>query len=112
MSYYKFLNGIKHKGKIEIYDDKTSKRSFTYIDDISIMIHKLIKILINKKKFLDTVNLGNNNSRSLKDLVEIIKKKTQTNFKEIKTIRSKSDAYMTASNNKKNLLFLKNCNFF
>ncbi len=101
MSYYKFFNNIHKNNEIEIYGDKKSKRSFTYIDDVTIIIHKLIKKFINKKKFLETINIGNDKTRSLRELVDIIKKKTKKSFKEIKTTRNKSDAILTASNNKK-----------
>lgn len=101
MSYYKFIKGIDLNNKIEIYGDKTSKRSFTHIEDVSIMIHKLIKYFRNKKKFNDVVNIGNNNSNTLGYLVNLIKIQTKIKFREIKTKRNKSDAYITASNNKK-----------
>ena len=101
MSYYKFFNDIYQKNQIEIYGDKLSKRSFTHINDIIIMINKLINKFEKKKNFLEVVNLGNDKTRSLKELVEIIKNKTKKSFKEKKTTRNKSDAIFTSSNNKK-----------
>jgi UDP-glucuronate 4-epimerase len=101
MSYYKFFRSIELNGKVEIYGDKTSKRSFTYIDDICIMIHKLITLYKNKEKFLDTINLGNNQSKTLGELIKIIKSNTKIKFNEFRTERNKSDAHTTASNNKK-----------
>ncbi len=101
MSYFKFFNDIYQKNQIEIYGDKRSKRSFTHINDIIIMINKLISKFEKKKNFLEVVNLGNDKTRSLKELVEIIKIKTKKSFKEKKTTRNKSDAIFTSSNNKK-----------
>ena len=101
MSYFKFFNDIYQKNQIEIYGDKRSKRSFTHINDIIIMINKLINKFEKKKNFLEVINLGNDKTRSLKELVEIIKNKTKKSFKEKKTTRNKSDAIFTSSNNKK-----------
>ena len=70
------------------------------INDIIIMINKLIN-KFEEKKFLEVINLGNDKTRSLKELVEIIKNKTKKSFKEKKTTRNKSDAIFTSSNNKK-----------
>lgn len=99
MSYYKFLNSIKNSKKIEIYGDKTSKRSFTYIDDIVISIHKLINVYKNKKSYLEILNIGNSESRSLEDLVKIIKNIVGVKFREKYVERNKADVYKTSSNN-------------
>ena len=99
MSYYKFLNDIKKFKKIKIYGDKTSKRSFTYIEDIVVSIHKLVDAYKKKKNFFEILNIGNNESRSLKDLIKIIKKNEKIKFKEVLVERNKSDVYKTSSNN-------------
>ena len=94
MSYFKFFNDIYQKNQIEIYGDKRSKRSFTHINDIIIMINKLINKFEKKKNFLEVINLGNDKTRSLKELVEIIKNKTKKSFKEKKQLEIKVMQYL------------------
>ena len=101
MSYYKFLNSIKKNKTITIYGSKTSMRSFTYIDDITVSIFKLIYKFQNKKNICDVYNIGSEKSRTLADMINILKKNVSINFKEKYIKRNKSDVYKTKSNNKK-----------
>ena len=101
MSYYKFLNSIRKNKQITIYGDKTSMRSFTYIDDIVISIFKIINKFKNQKDVYQIYNIGTSKSRSLKDMIEILKQKISINFKEKYIKRNKADVYKTKSNNVK-----------
>tara|TARA_E500000178_G_scaffold331206_1_gene363882 strand:- start:22 stop:975 length:954 start_codon:yes stop_codon:yes gene_type:complete len=100
MVYYKFLNQISNDKKITIYGNTNSIRSFTYIDDVTKALEILIK-QFSKKKYNDSVNIGNINKDSLKDLIEIIKSKFSANFTEIILDRNKSDMLKTAASVKK-----------
>lgn len=101
MSYYKFINSIKKKKSITIYGDKTSARSFTYIDDIVLSIFKIINKFKNNKQICSVFNIGSEKSRTLDDMINILKKNISINFKEKYIKRNKSDVYKTKSNNKK-----------
>ena len=100
MVYYKFLNQISNDKKITIYGNNNSIRSFTYIDDVTKALEILIK-KFSKKKYNDSVNIGNINKDSLKDLIEIIKSKFSADFTEIILDRNKSDMLKTAASVKK-----------
>ncbi len=99
MSYYKFLNSIKKERSITIYGNKSSRRSFTYIDDIVISILKLIQKLKNKKNVCDIYNIGSAKSIRLSDMIKILKKNVKVRFKEKYTKRNKADVFKTKSNN-------------
>lgn len=101
MSYYKFLKSIKKNKSITIYGDKTSMRSFTYIDDIIISIFKIINKYKNQKNICEIFNIGSEKSRSLSDMIKILRINTKINFKEKYTKRNKADVYRTKSNNLK-----------
>ena len=70
MGYYKFVNMIRNKGKIELYNNGDIKRDFTYIDDI---VEGLTRVIYNepKEKF-NIYNLGNETSILIKDLIIIL----------------------------------------
>lgn len=101
MSYYKFLNSIKKDRSITIYGDKSSMRSFTYIDDIIISIFKLIKKLKNEKNVCDIYNIGSAKSIRLSEMIKILKDNVKVKFKEKYIKRNKADVFKTKSNNSK-----------
>ncbi len=108
MSYYKFLNSIKKNKTITIYGNKTSMRSFTYIDDITVSIFKLIYKFQNKKNICDIYNIGSSKSIKLGDMIKILRNKTRIKFKEKYIQRNKADVYRTKSSNSK---LIKTINF-
>lgn len=99
MSYYKFLNSIRKDKTITIYGSKTSMRSFTYIDDITVSISKLIYKFQNKKNICEIYNIGSAKSNKLDEMIKILKNKIRIKFKEKYTQRNKADVYRTKSNN-------------
>ena len=101
MSYYKFLNSIKRNKTITIYGSKTSMRSFTYIDDITVSIFKLINKFKDKKNICDVYNIGSAKSNKLDEMIQILKNKISVKFKEKYIQRNKADVYRTKSNNLK-----------
>ena len=70
MAYYKFTEKIYNKKIIDVYNNGNMKRDFTYIDDIVDGIESAID---NNYK-CEIFNLGNNQSESLKDFIQIIEK--------------------------------------
>lgn len=97
MAYYKFLKQIKKNKKITVFGNKSSVRSFTYIDDVIKSIILLIKKFKNTKNYNDFINIGNYKKNTLNDLIKIIKKNYSKNFKEIILKRNKADVYKTHS---------------
>ena len=101
MVYFKFLNQIKKSNIITIFGDAASSRSFTYIDDVIKSLDLLIKKYMKKKNYNEFINIGNSNSYSLKNLIEIIEKKFDKNFKKVFLKRNKSDLKKTLASTKK-----------
>jgi len=71
MAIYKFARLISEDKPIQIYGDGTSKRDYTYIDDI---IQGVMQA-VNKNFDFEIFNLGNSKTVELKKLVEIISSK-------------------------------------
>jgi UDP-glucuronate 4-epimerase len=67
----KFVNKIKNGEIIQIYGDGTSKRDYTYIDDI---IEGILKAIYTKQNDYDIYNLGSGIEVELNNLIRIISK--------------------------------------
>lgn len=72
LAIHKFFNQIYHSNPIDIYGDGNTLRDYTYIDDI---VDGIIKTINYSKvcKF-EVINLGNNLTVALKDLIGLIEK--------------------------------------
>lgn len=70
MAIHKFTRLISQGKTIEMYGDGTSKRDYTYIDDI---INGIISAL-NKKFDFEIINLGNSETVELRYLISLIEK--------------------------------------
>ena len=70
MAIHKFTRLIDRGVTIEMYGDGTSKRDYTYIDDI---INGIISAL-NKKFDFEIINLGNSETVELRYLISLIEK--------------------------------------
>jgi len=70
MAIHKFTRLISQGKTIEMYGDGTSKRDYTYIDDI---INGIISAL-NKKFDFEVINLGNSEIVELRYLISLIEK--------------------------------------
>lgn len=68
-----FRNSIASK-PIEIYGDGTTKRDYTYVDDI---VDGILESIDYDKSQFEIINLGNNKTICLKDLIHEISKITQ-----------------------------------
>lgn len=81
MAYFKFVDKLIHKKKIDIYNYGKCKRDFTYIDDIVYAINKLIDKIPKKDKFnvpYIVYNIGNSNPVKLLTFINIIEKELIT----------------------------------
>ena len=77
MALFKFVKNIKNNKKIDIYNYGNHERDFTYIDDVTTSITKLIKknIILNKRKKLakyQIFNIGNGKKEPLKKYIKLI----------------------------------------
>ena len=78
MAYYKFTKNICNGIPIEIYNNGEMSRSFTYIDDITEAISRILKTE-HKNKIYD---IGNDETVSLIEFIETIE--NELNIKAIK----------------------------
>ena len=77
MSIYKFTEKIYNSKKITINGNGNYQRDFTYIDDITNAMYKLIKLdkRLNKFNGSRIFNIGNGQKISINKVIEIIEKK-------------------------------------
>lgn len=69
MAIHKFTRQIDQNEEIELYGDGLSRRDYTYIDDI---IAGVVGAIGRESKGFDIYNLGNSNTVSLLELVQMI----------------------------------------
>lgn len=85
MAYFKFSKLITDGQEIEVYNNGDMKRDFTYIDDITAAIEKIIEKTPQKKELKDIdsssstaaykiYNIGRSNPVQLMDIIENIEK--------------------------------------
>lgn len=75
MAYYKFADSIRLGKTIELYNYGNMLRDFTYIDDVVIIIEKLISTIPEKDGNgtpFEVYNIGKGSPDKLVDLVELI----------------------------------------
>jgi UDP-glucuronate 4-epimerase len=75
MALFKFTKNILENKKIQLYNNGNHSRDFTYISDIVSGIFSILKKHNNTKNLFNTFNIGNGNSRKLKDYLKTIEKK-------------------------------------
>ena len=80
MALFKFTKNILENKKIQLYNNGNHSRDFTYITDIVSGIFSILK-KNNTKNLFNTFNIGNGNSRKLKDYLKTIEKKLNKNAK-------------------------------
>ena len=105
MALFKFVKNIKNKKKIDIYNFGNHKRDFTYVDDVTTSIAKLIKknISLNKKKLTkyQIFNIGNGKKEPLKKYIKLIEKNLKLNASKNYMGLQKGDMKETYSNSSK-----------
>lgn len=74
LAIHKFFKKILNNQPIYLYGDGTTKRDYTYIDDLVDGIIKGLNYLNGKKTLYEIINLGNSNPISLMEMVETIYK--------------------------------------
>ncbi len=91
MAIHKFVRMVEQGKPIPMYGDGSSKRDYTYIDDI---IQGIMSSLKKDFKF-ETFNLGNNRTVKLKKLIKIIEEKTGKTAKINRKPMQKGDVTVT-----------------
>ncbi|WP_291259380.1 GDP-mannose 4,6-dehydratase [Fusobacterium sp.] len=74
LAIHKFTKQILNGEKVSMYGDGKTYRDYTYVGDIVEGIEKGIDYLIKNKGIYEILNLGNSNTISLKDMIEMIEK--------------------------------------
>ena len=74
MALFKFTKSIIEDKKIELFNDGKHVRDFTYIDDVSNSIIKLITKIPNYKIPYNIYNIGNSKPEKLKSFLNEIEK--------------------------------------
>ena len=89
MAYFKFTKAILKGEKIDVYNHGKMERDFTYIDDVTESIEKLITLppekinneQTNSNAKFKIYNVGNNRPEKLEKLIECIEKECQKKAK-------------------------------
>tara|TARA_B100001059_G_C17813817_1_gene573884 strand:- start:479 stop:1447 length:969 start_codon:yes stop_codon:yes gene_type:complete len=97
MALFKFTKNIIENKKIELFNNGNHSRDFTYIDDIVKGIYSVIKKPSKKQIPFNVFNIGNGNSRQLKDYVSLIEKLLNKKAKLRKLPLQKGDVIKTHS---------------
>lgn len=99
MAYYSFTNKILNNQEIELYNNGTSERDYTYIDDIIEYIIRLLEIKATEKSLI--LNIGNSKPVILNDFVDLLQQKLKKKAIIKLTEGKKEDMIKTYSNSNK-----------
>lgn len=101
MSLFKFTKNILSNKKIDLYNNGNHIRDFTYIDDITSYIIKIINKIPRGRIPYSVFNLGSNNPKHLKNFISIIEKNLSKKAKINKLKLQVGDVHKTHADNKK-----------
>ncbi len=74
MAYFKFAGRIDLGEEIEVYNNGQMKRDFTYIDDVTAGIEKVLTAPYNDKPKYRIYNIGRGKPENLMDFIHLIEK--------------------------------------
>jgi UDP-glucuronate 4-epimerase len=96
MAYFKLFSAAFNQSTFNLYGDGSVQRDFTYIDDVTLIIEKLLLDLeLKPHGFNDIVNIGGGRPLSLNYLIEEIKTITGKNIIINRLDHSNSDSLTT-----------------
>ena len=109
MALFLFTNAIKNKKKIQLFNRGDMVRDFTYIDDITLSIKKLIKKIPKNKKRIPyrILNVGSNNPIKLKKYISTLENILKIKSNKIKLPMQKGDVKHTHANVKQLVNLIK-----
>ncbi|MDC0082930.1 NAD-dependent epimerase/dehydratase family protein [Schleiferiaceae bacterium] len=74
MAYYLFADSIAKNNPIKVFNNGLMERDFTFIDDITIGLSKIIEKNVDSREHYKIYNIGNNKTVSLQKFISIIEK--------------------------------------
>lgn len=74
MAYFKFADRIERGQEIEVYNNGHMKRDFTYVDDVTTGIEKVLTAPYRDKPKYRVYNIGRGKPENLMDLIRLIEK--------------------------------------
>ena len=74
MAYFKFADRIERGQEIEVYNNGQMKRDFTYIDDVTAGIEKVLTASYADKPKYRIYNIGRGKPENLMDFIHLIEK--------------------------------------
>jgi UDP-glucuronate 4-epimerase len=98
MAVYNFTKNILEKKKIKVFNNGQYRRDFTYIDDVTESIRRLIKLRISLANSI--LNIGGSKSYKVLNLIKIIEKNLKLRAKIIER-RTSGEMKVTIANSKK-----------
>ena len=98
MAYYLFTNAIQAGEEISLFNDGDMERDFTYVDDITKGIQLIVESQRDRKSQYQIYNIGNNQTRKLADLVELIEQELKTSARKRKMPMQPGDVHRTYAN--------------
>tara|TARA_B100001248_G_C27393664_1_gene464023 strand:+ start:1437 stop:2444 length:1008 start_codon:yes stop_codon:yes gene_type:complete len=106
MAFFKFIDLAEQNKNIEVYNYGKMERDFTYIDDLTISIEKLLNKIPTKRLTNDSlssvapyriVNIGNASKQSLEKAIKILEKNYGKVFKKEYVEMQRGDVKSTLS---------------
>jgi len=103
MAIYKFALNILRKKTIQIYNQGNHFRDFTYIDDLVVILFRIMNrhLTIKDQKYFDIFNIASGRKGNIKKILELLElnlnKKAKINY----ISRQKGDMIGTCGNTKK-----------
>lgn len=92
LAIHKFFKLIDSGEEIQIYGDGTTRRDYTYVEDI---IQGVIAAIAYDKSNFEVINLGNNDTVELEKIVAIIEKRTEKKAKKAYLSEKPGDVSLT-----------------
>lgn len=74
MAYFKFADRIARGQEIEVYNGGDMKRDFTYVDDVTAGIEKVLTASCSDKPRYRIYNIGRGKPENLMDLIHLVEK--------------------------------------
>ena len=72
MAYYLFADAIINDKIIKVFNNGQMERDFTYIDDVTECVYKIIETKIDIREHYKIYNIGNSKTESLLDFINTI----------------------------------------
>ena len=105
MALFKFIQKIKNKKQIKLFNFGKNMRDFTSIDDLNSKMLKIIHYMNYKKKIFQIINFGNGKKISTLIAIKIISNILKTKPKIKFSKKHKEDMFITLSDTKKQKKF-------